>query len=143
MLAMVKACYEIRVLRGRRTLGASRFPVDGDAVTGLERRLRAAARMSSPVACSFKCDGGQTIDGQIVQLTPDGALVTTRSRPQPGARTSLKIRDEGSCREYHFPCEIVTATETDMIVRLLSVPVECRYQPSAPVADDVRQPRAA
>ena len=102
-------------------------------------------RLPVRVPCSFKLHAAAGADGMITHLSARVAVVETQARVELGTETVLRIEDEAGARAYHFACEIVRSTPRGMVVRLVGIPVECRYLAPTPVAElaDVVEPRAA
>jgi hypothetical protein len=136
MLELIKACYEIRALRGRQALGLLLEPADQAALKILERLFGVVgpprARLTTRVPVLFKLHAGRAADGAITDLSPDGAFVETQAILPVGAVTCLRVRDDSGGRDYHFSCQVARTTARGMGVALVGIPVECRYQRSEP-----------
>ena len=134
MLELIKACYEIRALRGRQGLGLSLSAADEAALAVLERLFGApggvgvARRLETRVPVLFK-SGGRHFEGKLTDLSADGAFVETEVPLGPGDETTIRIRDQHSLREYHFSAVCVRGGRRGMGLRLVGIPVECRFLP--------------
>ena len=135
MLELIKACYEIRALRGRLGLGLPLLAADEAALTVLERLFGApggvgvARRLETRVPVLFKTVAGRLTEGKLTDLSADGAFVETDVPLGPGDETQIRIRDEHGLREYHFSAVCVRGGRKGMGLRLVGIPVECRYLP--------------
>ncbi|HJZ85345.1 MAG TPA: PilZ domain-containing protein [Polyangia bacterium] len=144
MLELIKACYEVRALKGRQELGLPLQAADEAAIEILQRLFyyaeqaggrRCARRHRTRVPCCFKLHATRMGDGVITDLSADGMFIETEHRPALGSVTTLRIRDASWAREYHFGCKVVRLTEHGMAVELIGIPVECRYAQTTPAAD--------
>jgi hypothetical protein len=135
----------LRTLEGRAALGIELVRDDRQlmralgrllyhgrqAPEGLERSLEGgvsrARRLSVDVPVRFRLGVEPPIVGRLRDLSADGAFVETDQAPAEGERFALHLRDPGERREYHFACEVIRRVPEGMGVRLLGVPVECRY----------------
>jgi hypothetical protein len=135
MLELIKACYEIRALRGRLGLGLPMSAADSAALAVLERLfgppggVGVARRLETRVPVLFKSTFGKTASGRLTDLSAGGAFVETELPLAIGDTTTLRIRDERTLREYHFSAVCVRANRRGMGLRLVGIPVECRYLP--------------
>ena len=142
MLELIKACYEIRALRGRLGLGLPLAAADEAALTVLERLfgppggVGVARRLETRVPVLFKSIPGRMVSGKLTDLSADGAFVETEVPLSPGDATTLRIRDERTLREYHFSAVCVRGGRRGMGLRLVGIPVECRF---LPVPSEIRQ----
>jgi hypothetical protein len=142
MLELIKACYEIRALRGRLGLGLPLAAADEAALTVLERLfgppggVGVARRLETRVPVFFKSVFGRMVEGKLTDLSADGAFVETDVPLGPGDATTIRIRDERTLREYHFSAICVRGGRRGMGLRLVGIPVECRY---LPVPSEIRQ----
>jgi hypothetical protein len=135
MLEMIKACYEIRALDGRRKLGLALQPADKAALEVLKRLFYrrkpsgqgSARRFPLRVPALFQLAGGPVCDGLITNLSPDGAFVSTATPARAGAEITLRVRDPRGRREWHFSALVARQSGTGMGVQLVGIPVECRY----------------
>src|SRR5215471_7390258 len=90
MLELIKACYEIRALRGRLGLGLELDPADEAALTVLERLfgppggVGVARRLETRVPVLFKSIPGRMVSGKLTDLSADGAFVETDVPLGPG-----------------------------------------------------------
>ena len=142
MLELIKACNEIRALRGRLGLGLPLAAADEAALTVLERLfgppggVGVARRLETRVPVFFKSVFGRMVEGKLTDLSADGAFVETDVPLGPGDATTIRIRDERTLREYHFSAICVRGGRRGMGLRLVGIPVECRY---LPVPSEIRQ----
>src|SRR5262245_62222291 len=90
MLELIKACYEIRALRGRLGLGLPLEAADEAALTVLERLfgppggVGVARRLETRVPVFFKTAVGRLIAGKLTDLSAEGAFVETEAPLGPG-----------------------------------------------------------
>jgi hypothetical protein len=135
----------LRTLEGRAALGLELVRDDRQllralgrllyhgrqAPEGLERTLDGgvsrARRMGVDVPVRFRLGAGPPCEGLLRDLSADGAFVETDQAPAEGERFALHLRDPEEQREYHFACEVIRHAPGGMGLRLLGVPVECRY----------------
>ena len=65
----------------------------------------------------------------MTDLSAEGAFIETEVPIGPGDETTLRIRDPRTLREYHFSAVCVRGGRRGMGLRLVGIPVECRYLP--------------
>jgi hypothetical protein len=148
-MELIKACYEIRALRGRRELGLALNSgeqlrlgqleqlfgqaEDPAVVAGGGRRARGrrrgghvARRFEVRVAVTLKV-GGRAGEGCLTNLSAEGAFIETTTPASSGDEMMLRIADLATQCQYHFVGQVVRTARRGVAIRLLGIPVECRF----------------
>src|SRR5262249_35807753 len=95
-LARIRACYQLRALRGRRDLGLWLGRADVAALAVLERFFdqpsgrRDQRRLDCSVPTCFRIDAKNTQDGTISNVSASGAWVETACPLPAGTRLTLR-----------------------------------------------------
>ena len=145
MLDLIKACYELRALEGRRGLGIELGAPDLQALASLERLFygrralcegrrtdwwsKRARRIPARVAVLLRSpqEPGRVTDGVMADLSASGFFVETATRLEAGAELTVLVRDPNSGWEWHFPARVARASASGLGLELCGIPIECRH----------------
>src|SRR5688572_29900379 len=106
MLRLIRACYEIRAICGRMSMGLKLSSADRALLARLQPLFkspdgqRKSRRMPSYTPVSFRTPSGLLTEGVLTDLSLLGAFVETPSPLPVGAITALRTYDPASAREY-------------------------------------------